>query len=140
MSPDLDALLCARYPVMLQQRSWPPEASPLTWGFTCEDGLFLIVDQLFTRLQAEGDCGRIAQPVVSQVKEKFGELRCHLDEGVCQRSIRLIDWAALRALRTCKKCGAAGVLQFAPRYGRYVRCKRHAIPGGTLERRGRHVP
>ena len=137
MSPDLDALLCARYPVLLQQRTMTPVESPLAWGFACEDGWFLIIDQLFARLQAEADRGRISQPVVSQVKEKFGELRCYLDEGVCRRSMRLLDWAGLRALRTCEACGAPGVLQSAPRYGRYVRCKRHAIPNGTIARQGR---
>lgn len=139
MAPDLDALLCARYPILLKQRSLSPEKSPLAWGFTCEDGWFLIFDQLLAWLQAAADRGRIPQPVVSQVKEKFGTLRCRLDEGICPRSIRLIDWASLRAFGTCERCGAPGQLQAATGYGRYVRCKRHAIPNGTIEHRGDHV-
>ena len=81
--PDLDALLRARYPVLLRQRRLLPEESPLAWGFTCEDGWFMILDQLLARLQAAADRGRIRQPIVSQVKEKFGTLRCRLDDGAC---------------------------------------------------------
>lgn len=140
MTPDLDALLCARYPVLLQERTLPPEQSALAWGFTCEDGWFLILDQLFARLQAEADRGRIPQPVVTQVKEKLGTLRCRLSQGVCRRSIRLMQLACIRADNTCERCGAPGVLQFGPSYGWNVRCRRHAVPNATAVPKVRHVP
>lgn len=123
MSPELDSLLCSRYPLIFQQRNWPPERSAMPWGFDCGDGWFLLVDELCASLQAAADVGRMDQPVAAQVKEKFGSLRFRLS-GMPQEARPLIGRAQDRSMETCETCGAPGVLR---ENGYHVtRCDLHA--------------
>lgn len=78
MSPELDTLLCKRYPALFAQRHLPMAVTAMCWGFSCGDGWFALIDQLCTNLQECVDAGTIPQPVAVQVKEKFGELRFYL--------------------------------------------------------------
>lgn len=130
MSPELDQLLCTRYPALFAQRHLPMTVTAMCWGFSCGDGWFLLIDQLCADLQACVDVGTIPQPVALQVKEKFGELRFYLGNS-SNEAQRLVDAAGERSLETCEICGGPGVLHVRDDWYR-TRCDVHAEPGSTI--------
>ena len=67
MSPELDALLCERYPALFAERYLPMARTAMCWGVCCGDGWFTLIDQLCKDLQAATDAGAIPQPVAVQV-------------------------------------------------------------------------
>ena len=71
MSPDLDDLLCSRYPKLFADRH--NADSSMGRGFTCGDGWFELVDQLCRDVQTAADAGEIRQPLARQVKEANSE-------------------------------------------------------------------
>ena len=50
MTPDLDRLLCMRYPTLFQRRNWPMDKSCMYWGFP-GNGWFDLIDTLAERLK-----------------------------------------------------------------------------------------
>lgn len=130
MSPDLDELLCKRYPALFEERRLPMTQTAMCWGFSCGDGWFLIINELCAEIQAAVTAGRIEQPVAVQVKEKFGELRFYL-RGSSEEAERLVDEAERRSLETCEICGAPGVMRDLHRWYR-TRCDKHAEPGSVV--------
>lgn len=107
MSPDLDALLCARYPRLFANRHDLSGRSSFHWGFEHDDGWFLIIAGLSSKLQSAADAGRIPQPVVTQVKQKFAELRFYVSARHPEISA-LVEAARQRSAITCEICGAPG--------------------------------
>ena len=43
-------------------------------GFECDDGWYSLIDALCVALQREADSGDGAQPIATEVKQKFGML------------------------------------------------------------------
>ncbi len=109
MNPQLDQLLCGRYPGIFAQRSSPATVSCMGRGFECHDGWFALINDLCARLQAMTDVDGAPQVVAAQVKEKFGELRFYV-EYANDVQHALIDEAGVRSGAICEVCGEAGVM------------------------------
>lgn len=52
MSPDLDAALCAAYPLIFKERFREPETSAISYGLECGDGWYSMIDVLCSALYA----------------------------------------------------------------------------------------
>ena len=129
MSPELDALLCQRYPKIFADRRASIQTSCMAWGFSCGDGWFEIVDAICARLQHMIDHEGAPQVVASQVKEKFGSLRFYA-QCVTQAQLDEIQRIAGRSNRICEVCGAPGAIVVASGWHQ-VRCAEHT-PAGAL--------
>ena len=85
--------------------------SPMAWGFTCGEGWFNILDQLWK------DLDQIGEVVLAQVKEKFGGLRVYtasvgfLSPDEHTRVRALIAEATSKSFKTCEVCGKPGELR-----------------------------
>jgi hypothetical protein len=124
MSPDLDALLCERYPRIFAERHASIQQSCMPWGFCCGDGWFLLIDELCAGLQHMTDHENAPQVVAVQVKEKFSTLRFYVHSAT-EQQYALIDHAANCSAETCETCGAPG--QPVVQRGWYrTRCAQHA--------------
>lgn len=122
MSPELDEILCWRYPLIFADRNRPIEESCMRWGFECDDGWFDILDVLCECMQSLTDCDGATQVVATQVKEKFGTLRFRIREG-CPEIRGMIRMAEAMSGRVCEVCGKPGriVQNFL-----MTRCEEHA--------------
>jgi predicted RNA-binding Zn-ribbon protein involved in translation (DUF1610 family) len=88
------------------------------WGFECGDGWKDLIHRLSQAIALHAESVGI-DIVATQVKEKFGTLRFHVDGGDNEIR-RLIDAAEHESEFTCESCGAPGTLE---RKGRHsTRC------------------
>lgn len=104
MDQRLDQALCTAFPKLYQNRYGHINDTCMAWGFTCNNGWFLILWELSEQLEEMG-C------VATQVKEKFGGLRFYLSycpPDVEQKVSRLLADAEKRAIKTCETCGDPG--------------------------------
>lgn len=100
MDQKLEQQLIAKYPRIF--------ARPMEWGILTGDGWYQILDDLCAELQALADQGQPhKQPVVEQIKEKFGRLRFY-SSAVSQQQGSLIIEAEKRSAVTCETCSATG--------------------------------
>lgn len=128
MRKELDNLLCERYPKLFVNRNGAMTETAMSWGFSCGDGWFDLVDTLCRNIQSHIDNNsrsghEIPQVTVDQVKEKFGTLRFYCTGG--DELIRGMIWfAESMSSRLCETCGNPGERQ----PGGWVRtlCKEHA--------------
>jgi len=109
MSPELQQRLFAAFPEIFAERL--DEGSMLhTYGVSCRDGWYGLVEQLCHDVQQLVSCQHIAQPVASDVKEKFGKLKVHwrhprkLDPLVLELTRQAED----RSCHVCDLCRASG--------------------------------
>ena len=107
MSPELDALLCQRYPQIFADRHADMQTTCMCWGFSCGDGWFQLIDTLCAKLQRMTDEDGAPQIIAVQVKEKFGELRFYVRQA-SEAQFALIDEAEQRSAQICEVCGAPG--------------------------------
>ncbi|MGJ9417679.1 hypothetical protein ACHAC9_07935 [Massilia sp. CMS3.1] len=120
MKQELDALLCQRYPKIFAdcQRTM------------CNDGWFDLLDMLCERLQFWTDHNGAPQVVVSQVKEKWGELSFY-GHGGDQEQNGMITMAEAMSARICECCGGPGaILVSGETY--LSRCGEHAPKGARV--------
>ena len=76
MSPELQQRLFADFPELFAERL--DDGSTLhTYGVSCRNGWYGLVEQLCHDVQQLVSCQHIAQPVAADVKEKFGKLKVH---------------------------------------------------------------
>lgn len=129
MSPELDALLCQRYPKIFADRHASMQKTCMCWGFSCGDGWFDIVDAICARLQHMTDHEGAPQVVASQVKEKFGSL-CFYVQRATEAQFEEIQRIAGRSNRICEVCSAPGARVVAGGWHQ-VRCAEHT-PAGAL--------
>ena len=109
MSPELDLMLCDRYPLLFAERHAPKSQTTMLRGFECEDGWYCLIDVLCHQLQNETECGEAPQAVAMQVKEKLGSLRFYVrgyKHGVSEKQWAMIKFAQALSLRICEICGA----------------------------------
>lgn len=107
MSPDLDDLLCTRYPQIFGDRHETGMESAMSRGFTHGDGWFRLVDTLCSEIQRHVE--RDGAPAVRarQVKEKLGTLRfyyCGGDDFIAG----MVSMAQGLSGYLCEECGAPG--------------------------------
>jgi len=105
MSPELDALLCEKYPKIFAQRNLPMTQTTMCWGFECGDGWFTLIDVLCELIQHDIDVHGAPQLEARQVKQKFGELRFYTTSAT-EIQFTQIDMATAMSKRTCEECGA----------------------------------
>ena len=55
MTPELDNLLCEKYPKIFRDRNAPMNQTCMCWGFDCGDGWFNIIDMLCANIQSHID-------------------------------------------------------------------------------------
>ncbi len=132
MSPELDALLCEKYPKMMVNRNLPMTETAMCWGFDCGDGWFEILNQLMGNIQHHIDWRNkkeevVPQVTLDQVKEKFGTLRFYYTGGddVIDGMVRMAE--SMSGV-TCETCGSPG----QRRGGGWITtlCKEHAEARG----------
>lgn len=134
MSPELDKLLCERYPKIFADRHKPMTETAMCWGFECGDGWYNIIDKLCFQIQSHIDWvnrdvknsdSKVSQVVASQVKEKFGTLRFYYNGG--DDFIRGLEtMAESMSAVTCEQCGKPGKLR--GRGWLYTACDEHTKP------------
>jgi hypothetical protein len=116
MTPELDKVLCEKYPKIFKNRDGSIMETPMAWGFECDDGWFDVIDILCHEIQEYIDWKskdineeekETFQVVASQVKEKFGTLRfyyCGGDDVV----EGMVHMAESMTYRICEGCGCPG--------------------------------
>ncbi len=124
MTPDLDRLLCARYPQIFARRNLPMDKSCMFWGFP-GNGWFDLIDTLAERLQFWTDRRSAPQAVAEQVKEKLGALRFYSAfPTITGEQKGMIRMASAMSERVCEVCGHPGWLVFEDGWWR-TRCVAH---------------
>ena len=121
MTPELDRLLCARYPRIFAERHLSPRETCMCWGFP-GDGWFSLIDTLCVELQVLTERDGEPQIVATQVKEKFGWLRYLVHEASAAQR-KAIAAAERMSASTCEVCGEPGQLITDGNYR--TRCARH---------------
>lgn len=141
MKPELDELLCQRYPKIFANRHGDPKETLMCWGFECGDGWYNIINQLCANIQHHVDWAQeqkekygrgegCSQVMAVQIKEKFGTLRFYTNGG--DEQIRgMIRMAESMSAVTCEECGAPGKMR--GRNWIYTACDVHAREEDTAE-------
>ena len=95
-------------------------------GVDIGDGWVALVDTLCRRIEAHVALEELGEPVVGQVKEKFGGLRFYFDGPNDDYISGLITMAESMSYRICEDCGKPGEV----RSGGWIRtlCDEHARP------------
>ena len=104
MSPELDALLCQRYPQIFADRHASMQTTCMCWGFSCGDGWFQLIDTLCANLQRMTDEDGAPQIIAVQVKEKFGVLTVSINDR-SDDVLAIFDKYARRSAAICIVCG-----------------------------------
>lgn len=113
MNPDLDAKLCADFPLLYSVGGEDTRCSLSHFGFETVDGWFRIIyelsaelEELIKRLRSDERNDYYAV----QVKEKFGTLRFYMNMETEEMS-RAIREAEGRSASACEVCGWPGTLR-----------------------------
>jgi hypothetical protein len=135
MSPELDKILCEKYPKIFVDRNAGPMESLMGFGFETHDGWFDLLDVLCYNIQNHIDwCNSghllnpeaydaIPQVIATQVKEKYGTLRFYTSGGDSMTN-GMIQMAEAMSARICEKCGKPGHLR--GEMWVYTACDEHA--------------
>ncbi len=121
MTPELDRLLCSRYPRIFAERNLSPRETCMCWGFP-GDGWYALIDTLCAQLQLRTERHDEPQIVATEVKEKFGKLRFYVHEASPAQH-QAIAAAERMSASTCEVCGEPGQLITDGNYR--TRCARH---------------
>lgn len=124
MSPENIKILLEKYPKLFARTQENSPYSIALFGPECQDGWFHIIDTLCRRIQGHIDNNKKEfQPVIAQIKEKFGTLRFYCDY-TNEYIDGLISMAESISANTCERCGNPGKLRG---YGwLYTACDKHA--------------
>jgi hypothetical protein len=128
MSPELDNILCKRYPLIFANRGGQPTETLMCFGFEHGDGWFQMIQSMCSLIQnhinwKNREAVVVPQVVAIQVKEKFGGLRFYYEGG--DAYIRgMTSMAEEMSLHICEECGKPG----QTRSGGWIRvlCDEHA--------------
>lgn len=123
MKPELDQVLVSSFPKLYAQRYLPMQGTAMCWGFSCEDGWFMILWNLSKELESINNLNLGYTIEATQVKEKYGGLRFYVS-GYNDAVSTLINRAEHQSYRTCEICGSPGRLNDGS--WKMVRCGRHA--------------
>jgi hypothetical protein len=126
MSPDLDAKLCADFPLLYSARHADTRHTLSHVGFETGDGWFDIIYELSAKLEnliEKLPPGEGNSYYAVQVKEKFGLLSFYMSK-VTEEMRSLIGEAEGKSASTCEECEQRGKL----RGGRCLKtlCEAHA--------------
>lgn len=111
MSPDLEKLLQSRYPSLYRDLRGDPRSTGMAFGFEVGDGWYKLIDAV-SALVVERATAAGLNPVASQIKEKFGTLRCHFQGFDNDEYLHgVVRMASSLSTRICEICGANGSLR-----------------------------
>src|SRR5262249_29085142 len=100
MSPNLDAKLCADFPLLYRDRYVQPNESCMCEGFP-GDGWEPLLRRLSERIEPViARMQESERPRAFQVKEKFGELRFYVTRETEEIAL-YIEQACKESVRTC---------------------------------------
>jgi formylmethanofuran dehydrogenase subunit E len=115
MSPENDAKLCERYPMLYADRHAGVRQSLMSFGFECGDGWFDIIDQMSAELEQLNRDLAGEKIVADQIKEKWAVLRVYISapSSVFDVAARIVRRAEQRSAAICEQCGAKGYVHDA---------------------------
>ena len=120
MNPEHQATLNKRYPLIFA-------SSP---SIACGDGWFDLLDVLCASLQSQTDDYNAPQVVLSQAKEKFGQLRFYTRAASAEQRGMILLAEAMSG-RICEQCGRPGALLVAGAV--MTRCPEHTPDGAITQ-------
>lgn len=110
MTTKLEKQLQQKYPELFKNLDGEPNLTALAFGLECEDGWYDLIDELCKDIQTYVVSENKKQPIITQLKEKFGGLRFYCsnkDDYILKR----IKEAEEKSLTICEICGSPeGVL------------------------------
>jgi hypothetical protein len=112
MKQELDEALCRDFPLLFRDRNEDMETTAMCWGFEFASGWEPLVREAAVKIEAilrawyDEDPDEDL-PCATQVKEKFGRLRIHMDFGT-DEIFRIIEVADEKSAVTCEICGKPG--------------------------------
>ncbi|MFJ5296718.1 hypothetical protein ACIQAL_09360 [Pseudomonas sp. NPDC088368] len=107
MSPELEHNLFAKYPELLGYQDDSGVYRPRIWGFEHHDGWYTLLDVLCHSIQKRIESCPQPQVSITQVKEKFGELRFYYSGGD-EHIAGAVEFAEHLSSRICEECGQPG--------------------------------
>jgi len=112
MSPEKDAELYRKYPMLYNQRNGDMKETCMCWGFECQNGWYDLIDELSAKLEAINQTLPEGEKIVAaQVKEKFSGLRFYIDlvqNSISEKVYELIGEAEKKSYTICEQCGKPG--------------------------------
>lgn len=114
MSPERDKELCEKYPKIFIDRNSKTSNYPISYGITCGDGWFNILDVACALIQQRCDLvhekeDKNIQVRALQIKEKFGSLRFYTVGGD-DYIHGIIATVESLSSKICEDCGDLGEL------------------------------
>ena len=110
MKQELQNQLFEKYPKLFIEKDLPMSVTCMCWGIETGDGWYNILDKLCGALQWSTDENGHPQVVITQIKEKFGDLRFYTDgDDDYQRG--LITMSEIMTGITCEVCGCPGTME-----------------------------
>jgi len=120
MTPQKTRILFDSFPTLYRGRHLPVKESLMSMGFMCKDGWFDLIYELSLKITNLACINNITveesenYPLVSQVKEKFGQLRYYIEwnpqSPIESELNQLIDEYEKKSLTVCEDCGKEGFL------------------------------
>ena len=112
MTPELDAKLCEKYPLIMSDRRLGMLETAMCWGFEHGDGWYNLLDSAMHLVQSHIDMVNkrgytIEQVVFEQVKEKFGMLTIY-HRGGNSYTEGVLRMAEEMSRHVCEECGDVG--------------------------------
>jgi hypothetical protein len=112
MTPELDAKLCEKYPLIMSERRLGAMETAMCWGFDHGDGWYYLLDSAMHLVQSHIDMVNkrgytIEQVVFEQVKEKFGMLTIY-HRGGNSYTEGVLRMAEEMSRHVCEECGDVG--------------------------------
>jgi hypothetical protein len=112
MTPELDAKLCEKYPLIMSDRRLDMLETAMCWGFDHGDGWYNLLDSAMHLVQSHIDMVNkrgytIEQVVFEQVKEKFGMLTIY-HRGGNSYTEGVLRMAEEMSRHVCEECGDVG--------------------------------
>lgn len=114
MTPEKDLQLCEKYPKIFEYRNSADKRYPISWGISCADGWFNIIDEACRLIQNRCDLikdreNKDIQVSAVQIKEKFGSLRFYVIGGD-EYTDGVISMAEGLSAKVCEDCGDSAEL------------------------------
>jgi hypothetical protein len=116
-------------PLIYRKKDNGAETIVLSRGIECCDGWFELIHQMSLNIEAIAQrlqTERVSKsklPHISQVKEKFGDLRIYLNDSAAGVD-EIIEGARRKAAQTCELCGDTGKKQMTSSEWLMVLCDR----------------
>lgn len=115
MNERLEKCLQEEFPNLYKDLYGPMNETTMHWGFTCNDGWFILIWKLSEKLEKliikwkEENPDNQYIPKAAQVKEKFGLLRFYMDNETDEMDKIIIEYENLSG-KICENCGMPGKL------------------------------